>query len=135
MHTHNFNRHIPIGTTYDLVVCGGGPSGIPAALSAQRAGLKVLLIEQTGQLGGVGTSAGVSHLLGGRTRDNRYWCVAGIFKEIVEDLAKRGGAINPVDIEGEKFSPHGWGGKVSNLTYGVPFDPVQMTMLLDSKML
>ena len=135
MTTHNFNRDTPIGEPYDLIVCGGGPSGIPAALSAKRAGLKVLLIEQTGQLGGVGTSAGVSHLLGGRTRDNKHWCVAGIFKEIVEDLSKRGGAINPVDIEGEKFSPHGWTGEVSNLTYGVPFDPIQMTMLLDEKML
>lgn len=131
----NYNRNIPVGDRYDLVVCGGGPSGIPAALSARRAGLKVLLIEQTGQLGGVGTSAGVSHLLGGRTRDNKHWCVAGIFKEIVEDLAARGGAINPVDIKGEKYSPHGWTGEVSNLTYGVPFDPIQMTALLDEKML
>jgi flavin-dependent dehydrogenase len=132
---HNFNRDIPACEAYDLVVCGGGPSGIPAALSARRAGLKVLLVEQTGQLGGVGTSAGVSHLLGGRTRDNKHWCVGGIFKEIVEDLAERGGAINPVDIEGEKFSPHGWTGEVSNLTYGVPFDPIQMEGILDEKML
>ena len=134
MTTQTFTRDIPIGDPYDLVVCGGGPSGIPAALSARRAGLSVLLIEQTGQLGGVGTSAGVSHLLGGRTRDNKYWCVAGIFKEIVEDLSARGGALNPVDIKGEKYSPHGWTGEVSNLTYGVPFDPVQMVILLDEKM-
>ena len=130
-----FQQSIPVDETYDLIVAGGGPSGIPAALSARRCGLKVLLLEQTGQLGGVGTSAGVSHLLGGRTRDNQRWCVAGIFKEIVEDLSARGGAINPVDIEGEKFSPHGWTGKVSNLTYGVPFDPIQMTAILDEKML
>lgn len=131
----SFVRDIPIGDAYDLVVCGGGPSGIPAALSARRAGLKVLLIEQTGQLGGVGTSAGVSHLLGGRSRDNKHWCVAGIFKGIVEDLSARGGAINPVTIQGEKFSPHGWTGTVSNLTYGVPFDPIQMVAILDEKML
>lgn len=131
----SFQRSIPIEKPYDLIVAGGGPSGIPAALSARRAGLKVLLIEQTGQLGGVGTSAGVSHLLGGRTRDNKHWCVAGIFKEIVEDLADLGGAINPVNIEGEKFSPHGWTGEVSNLTYGVPFDPIQMVSMLDQKML
>lgn len=135
MNTLGFEKSIPIGEPYDLIVCGGGPSGIPAALAARRAGLRVLLLEQTGQLGGVGTSAGVSHLLGGRTRDNRHWCVAGIFKEIVEDLAARGGAINPVDIKGEKFSPHGWTGVVSNITYGVPFDPIQMTAILDEKML
>jgi hypothetical protein len=133
--TISFSRDIPVTQAYDLVVCGGGPAGIPAALAARRAGLKVLLLEQTGQLGGVGTSAGVSHLLGGRSRDNKHWCVEGIFKEIVEDLAARGGALNPVDIQGEKFSPHGWTGAVSNLTYGVPFDPIQMAALLDEKML
>lgn len=133
--TLDFSQQIPIGDAYDLIVCGGGPSGIPAALAARRAGLRVLLVEQTGQLGGVGTSAGVSHLLGGRTRDNKYWCVGGIFQEIVEDLAARGGALNPVDIEGEEFSPHGWTGKVSNLTYGVPFDPIHMAAILDEKML
>ena len=133
--TLDFARPIPVTDAYDLVVCGGGPAGIPAALAARRAGLRVLLVEQTGQLGGVGTSAGVSHLLGGRSRDNRHWCVAGIFREVVEDLAARGGALNPVDIKGEKFSPHGWTGAVSNLTYGVPFDPIQMAALLDEKML
>jgi hypothetical protein len=131
----NFQRDIPISDAYDLVVCGVGPSGVPAALAAARAGLKVLLVEQSGQLGGAGTSAGVSHLLGGRTKDNQYWCVAGIFQEVVEDLAARGGAINPVDIAGEKFSPFGWTGQVSNLTYGVPFDPLQMVALLDEKIL
>ncbi len=131
----NYQHDIPVGPAYDVVVCGGGPSGIPAALAARRAGLRVLLVEATGQMGGVGTSAGVSHLLGGRTKDNRYWCVEGIFREIVEDLAARGGAINPVTIQGEQFSPHGWTGKVSVLTYGVPFDPIQMVALLDEKML
>ena len=130
-----FSRQIPIADACDLAVCGGGPSGVAAALAARRAGLKVLLVEQTGQLGGAGTSAGVSHLLGGRTRDNARWCVAGIYREIVENLAARGGAINPVDIKVEKFSPHGWTGVRSSLTYGVPFDPFQMAALLDEKMI
>lgn len=130
-----FHTDIPELENYDLVVCGGGPSGIPAAVAARRRGLKVLLVEATGQLGGVGTSAGVSHLLASRTPYNEV-CVAGIFKEFTEELAARGGAINPdtITVEGE-YSPHGWGGKVGSLTYGVPFDPVQMVCFLDEKML
>lgn len=38
--------------SYDVVVCGGGTSGIPAAISAARNGAKTLLIERVGQLGG-----------------------------------------------------------------------------------
>ena len=38
---------------YDVIVCGGGTSGVAAAISAARAGAeKVLLIEKTGSLGG-----------------------------------------------------------------------------------
>ena len=130
-----FERTIPLLDRYEVIVCGGGPSGIPEALAARRLGMKTLLIEATGQLGGVGTSAGVSHLLASRTNDNQV-CVAGIFKEITEELAERGGAINPDAIATpEKYNPHGWTGKVSNLTYGVPFDPIQMTIFLDEKML
>jgi len=126
------------GEAYDVVVCGGGPSGIPAALAAARAGLRVLLVESQGQLGGVGVSAGVSHLLGGGTPDNREWCVEGIFREIVEELAAQGGALHPCDItfpEGRQYSPHGWTGATSTLTYGVPFNPLAMACLLDRKLL
>ncbi len=89
-----YSKTLSLLDSYEVIVCGGGPSGIPAALAARRAGMKTLLIEATGQLGGVGTSAGVSHLLASRTNDNQV-CVAGIFKEITEELAARGGAINP----------------------------------------
>ncbi|MDF2589619.1 MAG: FAD-dependent oxidoreductase [Anaerocolumna sp.] len=44
---------------YDLIVAGGGPAGIGAALSAARNGIKVLLIERAGFLGGMATNAAV----------------------------------------------------------------------------
>lgn len=41
---------------FDVVVAGGGPAGIAAAIAAVRNGAKTILIEQTGCLGGLGTS-------------------------------------------------------------------------------
>ncbi len=127
-----FSRDIQVLDQYDLVVCGGGPSGIPAAISASRAGLKVLLVESTGQLGGTGTSAGVSHLLGARTRDNKKQCVAGLFKEVTEELFRRGEAIDPRSIADEAYPPFGWS---RGLMEGVPFNPIAMANLLDELML
>lgn len=43
---------VPVWGEYDVVVVGGGTSGIPAAMGAARNGAKVLIIEMLGQLGG-----------------------------------------------------------------------------------
>ena len=37
---------------YDVVVVGGGPGGLPAAIAAARQGARVLLVEKNGYLGG-----------------------------------------------------------------------------------
>jgi len=57
-------RDLPVFGDYDVVVAGGGPSGIAAALAAGRAGRKTLLIERYGFLGGAGTAAGLSTFCG-----------------------------------------------------------------------
>lgn len=43
---------IPVWAQYDVVVVGGGVAGQAAAMAAGRAGVRVLLIEMLGQLGG-----------------------------------------------------------------------------------
>ena len=43
-------------TKYETAVCGGGFAGIAAALSAARAGRKVVLFEKSYMLGGLGTA-------------------------------------------------------------------------------
>lgn len=50
-------RNLPLDESFDVVVVGGGPSGCTAAASAAREGAKTLLVEATGSLGGMGTSA------------------------------------------------------------------------------
>lgn len=46
-------RDIPVVGQYDVIVCGGGTAGFPAAIEAARRGAKVALIERYGFLGGV----------------------------------------------------------------------------------
>ena len=50
------NQKIAIDSQWDVIVVGGGPAGCTAATAAAREGAKTLLIEATGQLGGMGTT-------------------------------------------------------------------------------
>ena len=47
---------VRLDSSWDVIVVGGGPGGCTAAIAAAREGAKVLLIEATGQLGGMGTA-------------------------------------------------------------------------------
>ena len=49
---------------YDIVIAGGGPGGIGAAISAADMGMKVLIIERAGVVGGNITIGHVSPLMG-----------------------------------------------------------------------
>ena len=54
----------PVAGDYDIVVAGAGPAGFAAALTAGRLGARVLLVEQTGAVGGIATSGLMSHWTG-----------------------------------------------------------------------
>jgi FAD dependent oxidoreductase len=57
-------KDIPVKYKTDVLVLGGGPAGFAAAVSAGRLGLKTLLIERTGIIGGVATAGLMSHWTG-----------------------------------------------------------------------
>ena len=68
---------------YDLIVVGGGISGVAAAVSAAREGLSVLLIERFGSLGGAMSNSLVYPFMKHRMRhDDRFLLSAGIFTEM-----------------------------------------------------
>ena len=71
---------------YDIIVAGGGMSGVAAAVAAGRQGKRVLLVEQSGMLGGLGTSGLMTMVM-----TSRKWFY-GIGREILETLRDRGEA-------------------------------------------
>jgi flavin-dependent dehydrogenase len=54
------SRQTPIYGDYEVVVVGGGPAGIAAAIAAGRTGRSTICIERYGFCGGAGTAAGLS---------------------------------------------------------------------------
>lgn len=71
---------------YDVVVIGGGPGGLPAAIAAARQGVKVLLVERNGYLGG-NLTIGLP-LLGYLDKDGNQ-VVRGIAQEFVDALIQK----------------------------------------------
>ena len=78
---------------YDLIVVGGGPGGLPAAIAATRSGLKTLLVERSAALGGLAISG--LPLLGFVDRAGDH-VVGGIPQEFVDRLAKVDGTLSHV---------------------------------------
>jgi hypothetical protein len=76
---------------FDVVVAGGGPAGIAAALSAARAGARVAVIEATGAFGGMGTT-GLVPAFCPYTNDRKL-VIRGIGLEVLEKLVWRGGGF------------------------------------------
>ena len=60
-------RTIPVAAETEVLIAGGGPAGIGAALGAARAGAKVMIVEQSNALGGMATGGMMSHWSGGST--------------------------------------------------------------------
>jgi hypothetical protein len=77
---------IPVMMEADVVVCGGGASGMGAALGAARAGAKTVLIERNAFLGGVATATIMPIFL------MDFENLNGFTKELVAELSQRGKA-------------------------------------------
>lgn len=98
---------------YDVIVCGAGPSGMVAAISAKRNHANVLLVETSGLLGGNSVLSLVGPWMTFHNHQNQI--IRGIGAEIVEKLQERGfslghiedpigfaDSITPVEVEGIK---------------------------------
>lgn len=84
-------HEVRVASEYDVVVCGGGPAGIAAAVAAARSGARTLLIEQLSYLGGMATAAFVS-----------AWCdtqSGPLADELEARLARLGAAVRRYNPE------------------------------------
>lgn len=80
---HETARDVPVVGESDVLVCGGGPAGVAAAVASARAGARTRLIETNGCLGGILTSGLLTWLLDYRDKP-------GIMAEVVSRLEARG---------------------------------------------
>lgn len=72
----------------DVLIIGGGASGVSAGIQASRLGAKTLIVEETDWLGGMLTAAGVSAI------DGNYNLPAGIWGEFKNRLAVHYGGLD-----------------------------------------
>ncbi len=82
---------LPVVMEVDVLVAGGGPAGVAAAIAAARAGLRTLVVEQFNCLGGVATAGGHGHIcLYTAWQDPNQRVVGGIPFEVGERVVKAG---------------------------------------------
>ncbi|MBI5833044.1 MAG: FAD-dependent oxidoreductase [Armatimonadetes bacterium] len=60
---YELGGHRPIVGEVDVAVCGGGPAGLATAVAAARLGVRTVLLEGQGCLGGIWTSGLLSFIL------------------------------------------------------------------------
>ncbi len=114
--------------TTDVLVVGGGPSGVCAAVAAARNGARVLVLEQGNCLGGMGTQGLVGPFMTCYDKTGETMVIRGLFEEVVDRLVACGGAIHPRDVRaGTPFTA--W------ITRGhdhvTPFEPEALKFVLD----
>lgn len=113
---------------YDVVVLGGGLAGVCAAVETARNGASVMLVEGTGMLGGMATTAMVGPLMTIYDRDGNRPIVGGLCREIIERLEKYSAVISPDETDSpsiytsfiEKYHRH-----------VTPFDSYMLQIVLD----
>jgi hypothetical protein len=81
-------RDLPVIAEADVVVLGGGPSGVCAAAAAARAGRRTVLIERHGCMGGMSTVGWVNRLHTLYGTDRKTKIIGGLPEEFIRRLQR-----------------------------------------------
>ncbi len=85
-------RELSVLHTTDVLIIGGGPAGVCAAIAAKRAGADVTIVERYGHFGGLWTGGLVLLIIGHIVTGGKQVC-QGIGEEMMRRLDKLDGAI------------------------------------------
>lgn len=101
----------------DVLVVGGGPAGLSAAVCSARHGAKTILAERNGYLGGMATAGLIGPFMTATTPDGKVQLIRGFFDEFVRRMEAKGGAIHPMKAEIGSFSSYRDGGHRGMTTF------------------
>ena len=93
----NYVKEIEVRHSVDILIAGGGPAGIAAAVTAARLGKSVFLAESAGCLGGLGTAGGVPAFM--QFGDGVNFLAAGFGEEIHDKNRELGGVGDGIRAE------------------------------------
>ena len=98
-------RKTPVLAEHEVVVLGGGPTGIAAAAAAARAGRSTILVERYGFLGGAGTAAGLANFCGlhGKVDGEDRQVVHGIADDVLARLKSMDALSEPHSLFGGRI--------------------------------
>ena len=93
-------KDIEVKYNADVLIIGGGPAGVCAAISAARFGASTVLVEESGFCGGMATRGLVGPFMTCYDADGSEMIIRGLFEEIVDRMVASGFAIHPAEVMG-----------------------------------